>query len=306
MNNGGTIMQRIIPNIWSNGNAKEMAEFYTTIFQDSSITNTTYYPNSTDEGLADFQLDLAGKELTVDFEIAGFRFLLINADGTFAPNSSISFFVNFDPSRNENREQLDELWEKLSDGGQVLMPLSSYDWSEYYGWIQDKYGVSWQLILTNPEGDPRPFIVPSLQFAGPVQNRASEAIEYYTSVFRNSRKASAWPYGQSMGPALADSLMYADFQLDNQWFAANDSGTDQATSFSEGLSLMVNCENQTEIDHLWQNLSAHPENEQCGWCKDKFGISWQIVPGNMEELMKKPNAYKTLMEQHKIIIAEYE
>lgn len=297
--------QKIIPNIWSNGAAKEMAEFYTSAFPDSKIVGTSYYPMSAEEGLADFQLDLAGKELTVDFEIAGLRFVIINADNTFAPNRSISFFVNFDPSRGETREQLDDLWAKLSDGGQVLMALDAYDWSEYYGWIQDKYGVSWQLMLSSAEGDPRPFIVPSLQFGGPAQNRAAEAIDYYTSVFSNAAKASAWPYGQPTGPANADSLMYADFRLDDQWFAANDSGTEQDVTFSAGISLMVNCQDQAEIDYLWEKLSATPEFEQCGWCQDKFGVSWQIVPENMEELLKKPGAYKTMMNQHKIIIAEY-
>jgi predicted 3-demethylubiquinone-9 3-methyltransferase (glyoxalase superfamily) len=185
------------------------------------------------------------------------------------------------------------------------MPLRKYDWSEYYGWVQDKYGVSWQLMLSDPEGDPRPFIVPSLQFAGPVQNRAAEAIDYYASVFQNSKKASAWPYGEPTGPATAESLMYADFQLDGQWFAANDSGVEQDFTFSPGISLLVNCKDQAEIDTLWSELSVVPEAEQCGWCQDKYGVSWQIAPENMEELMKKPGAYKTMMQQHKIVIAEY-
>lgn len=298
-------MQKIIPNIWCNGNAREAAEFYTATFPNSDIVGTSYYPNSAEDGLADFQLDMAGKELTVDFEVAGFRFSLINADDTFAPNLTISFFVNFDPSRGETKEQLDELWTKLTDGGQVIMPLDTYDWSEYYGWVQDKYGVSWQLMLSDPAGDPRPFIVPSLQFAGPVQNRGAQAIDYYTSVFKNSEKASAWPYGEPAGPATADSLMYADFQLDGQWFAANDSGVEQTDAFSAGISLMINCKDQEEIDYFWEKLSSVPEAEQCGWCQDKFGVSWQVVPENMEELMKKPGAYKTLMNQHKIVIAEY-
>lgn len=298
-------MQKIIPNIWSNGKAKEAADFYTSVFPNSEIVATSYYPQTAEEGLADFQQDLAGKELTVDFEVAGFRFTLINADDTFAPNPSISFFVNFDPSRGETREQLDELWAKLSDGGQVLMALDKYDWSEYYGWVQDKYGVSWQLMLSNSDGDPRPFIVPSLQFGGAVQSRATEAIDYYTSVFENSKKASAWPYGEPTGPATAESLMYADFQLDDQWFAANDSGVEQDFTFSPGISLMINCKDQAEIDYLWEKLSSVPEAEQCGWCQDKFGVSWQVTPENMEELMKKPGAYKTMMQQHKIVIAEY-
>ncbi len=298
-------MQKITPNLWFNGNALEAAEFYAAAFPNSKIMSTENYPETTEEGLADFQLDLAGKVLTVEFELGGMHFTGINADATFAPNPSISFFVNFDPSRGETKEQLDELWVKLADGGQVLMPLDTYDWSPHYGWVQDKYGVSWQLMLSNAEGDPRPFIVPSLQFGGAAQNRAAEAIEYYTSVFPNATKASAWPYGEATGPATAESLMYADFQIDGQWIASNDSGVEQDFTFNEGVSLSVVCKDQAEIDYLWERLSAVSEAEQCGWCKDKFGLSWQIVPENMNELMKKPDAFKTMMNQHKIVVAEY-
>ncbi len=152
-------MQKITPNLWFNGNAQEAAEYYVSVFPDGKIISTEYYPNSSEEGLADFQRELAGKVLTVEFEIFGTRFVGINA-----------------------------------------------------------------------------------------------------------------------GPEFA---------------------------LSEAVSFSVPCKGQAEIDYYWEKLSAHPENEQCGWCKDKFGLSWQIVPENMEELMKKPDAFKTMMEQHKIIIAEY-
>lgn len=282
-----------------------MADFYTSAFPNAEIVGTIYYPKSKEEGLADFQLELAGKELTVDFEIAGLRMTLINADATFAPNPSISFFANCDPTRGEDKEWMDKLWATLSEGGQTLMPLDTYDWSEYYGWVQDKYGVSWQLMLANPEGKPRPFIVPSLQFSGAMQNRAAEAIAYYLSVFEDSTMGSAWPYGEQAGLATAEALMYADFQLHSQWFAANDSAMEQDTPFGAGISLLINCKDQAEIDRLWEKLSSVPEAEQCGWCQDKFGVSWQVIPESMEELMKRPGAYATMMNQRKIIIAEY-
>ena len=152
-------MQTITPNLWFNGNAKEAADFYVSVFKDSKILSTEYYPTSTEEGLADFQQELAGKVLTVEFELNGMRFVAINA-----------------------------------------------------------------------------------------------------------------------GPEF---------------------------SFSEAVSFAVTCEDQEEIDYYWSKLSAVPESEQCGWCKDKYGLSWQIVPKNMTELMQKPDAFKTLMQQHKIVIAEY-
>ena len=152
-------MQKITPNLWFDGNAKEAVDYYVSVFPDGRIISTEYYPNSAEEGLADFQLGFAGKVLTVEFELMGTRFVAINA-----------------------------------------------------------------------------------------------------------------------GPEF---------------------------TFSEAVSFSVPCKDQAEIDYYWEKLSAHPENEQCGWCRDKYGLSWQIVPENMNELMKKPDAFKVMMEQHKIVIAEY-
>lgn len=151
--------QRIVPNLWFNGNALEAVEYYVTVFPDGKILSTEYYPQTTEEGLADFQLELAGKVLTVEFEILGMRFVAINA-----------------------------------------------------------------------------------------------------------------------GPEF---------------------------SFSEAISFSVDCKDQEEIDYYWERLSAVPEAEQCGWCKDKFGLSWQIVPANMGELMKRPNAFAKMMEMKKLVIADF-
>lgn len=152
-------MQKITPNLWFDGNAQEAAEFYVSVFPDGKIVSTEYYPETSEEGLADFQLDLAGKVLTVEFEVGGMQFVAINAGPEFKFNESVSFAVA--------------------------------------------------------------------------------------------------------------------------------------------------CETQEEIDYYWSKLSSVPESEQCGWCKDRFGLSWQIVPENMGELMKKPDAFKTMMNQHKIVISEY-
>lgn len=299
-------MQKITPNLWFDNNVREAVDFYVSVFPDSKITGGSKYPDSKEEGLADFQLDMAGKDLTVDFNISGHDFVAINAGPEFKATPANSFMVNFDPSRDKQaKEQLDQVWEQLVDGGKVLMALQKYDFSEHYGWVQDKYGFSWQLILTDPNGDDRPFIIPSLMFGNGVQNRANEAIDYYVSVFKDSKRGLSYPYGKPTGPASSEALMFADFQLSGEWFTANDSGVDQDFTFTEAVSYSVICKDQAEIDYFWEKLSASPENEQCGWCKDKFGVSWQIVPENMEELMNKPGAYSTMMNQHKIVIAEY-
>ncbi|MDQ3094284.1 MAG: VOC family protein [bacterium] len=152
-------MQKIVPNLWFDGNAREAAEFYVSVFPNSKITGGSKYPSSAEEGLADFQLNLAGKDLTIEFELNGQAYTAINA-----------------------------------------------------------------------------------------------------------------------GPEF---------------------------KFNEAVSFAVFCKDQAEIDYFWEKLSTVPESEQCGWCKDQFGLSWQIVPENIEELMKRPGAFKTMMNQHKIVVDEY-
>ncbi|HMQ54821.1 MAG TPA: VOC family protein [Anaerolineae bacterium] len=272
-----TNAQKIVPHLWFDKEAKEAAEFYCSVFPDAKVTSITTL-HDTPSGEVD----------TVSFELWGQNFMAISAGPLFKFNPSVSFFVNFDPSREENAsEKLDALWEKLSEGGTALMPLDQYPFSQRYGWIQDKYGVSWQLILTNPEGDPRPPIVPSLLFVGDVCGQAEAAINFYVSVFKNSKLGHLARYPKGMEPDQEGTLMFADFMLENQWFAAMDSAHEHHFSFNEAISFMVSCETQAEIDHYWQKLSAVPEAEQCGWLKDKFGVSWQIVPTAMAEMMSR-------------------
>jgi predicted 3-demethylubiquinone-9 3-methyltransferase (glyoxalase superfamily) len=149
-------MKQITPNLWFDGNAKEAVEFYVSVFPDSKISSTTYYPK---EGLADFQKDMAGKVLTVEFELSGNPFIAINAGPQFKFNESVSF--------------------------------------------------------------------------------------------------------------------------------------------------MIPCKDQAEIDYYWEKLSKVPASEQCGWCKDQYGLSWQVVPDNMEELMNRPNAFAKLMDMKKLVIADF-
>jgi predicted 3-demethylubiquinone-9 3-methyltransferase (glyoxalase superfamily) len=295
--------QKIIPNLWFDGVAKEAVSFYTAAFSDARVISTIYYPSSVEEGLADFQLDMAGKELTIDFEIHNQRFTAINAGPDFRFNPSVSFMVNFDPAHNEKaREELDALWSVLIDGGEALMPLDTYPFSKRYGWVKDRYGLTWQLILTDPEGEPRPFIIPSLMFSGSNTNNAEEAVRFYTSVFKDSKQGATARYSEATGPAKAGSLMFADFVLGGEWFAAMDSGVVQDFPFNEAVSFVVMCKDQAEIDYFWEQLSHVPEAEQCGWCKDKYGVSWQIIPENMGDLMKHPDAYAKMMQMKKLVI----
>ncbi len=269
--------QKILPHLWFDKEAKEAAELYTSIFPRSRVNNVTTLKD-TPSGDCD----------VVSFELSEFQFMAISAGPLFKFNPSISFFLNFDPARDSRAwENLDTMWGQLSSGGTPLMPLDTYPFSEHYGWIQDKFGLSWQLMLSNPSGEPRPFIVPSLMFTGSVAGCAAEAIDFYTSVFPDSRRGMTARYGSGMEPDREGTLMFADFMLENQWFAAMDSAHPHDFGFNEAISLLVRCETQAEIDSYWGKLSAVPEAEQCGWLKDRFGVSWQVAPTDLDRMLSE-------------------
>ncbi len=270
-------MQKITPHLWFDKEAKEAAEFYTSLFPDSKITNITTL-HDTPSGDCDL----------VSFNLMGQAFMAISAGPLFKFNPSVSFFVNFDPSKDKSaRANLDALWEKLSEGGKALMPLDTYPFSEHYGWIQDKYGLSWQLILTKPAGEERPPIVPAMLFVDGKYGRAEEASEFYLSVFKGSKRGTMAKYPAGAGPNKEGAVMFTDFKLFDTWFAAMDGGGTHGFDFNEAISFMVGCEDQAELDYYWEALSAVPESEQCGWLKDAYGVSWQIVPRRMDEMLRE-------------------
>lgn len=148
-------------------------------------------------------------------------------------------------------------------------------------------------------------ITPSLWF----NNNAEEAMNYYVNMFKNSRIISIETYpDESLDEhfkGMSGKVINGQFELDGVRFVCLDGGP--MFTFNEAVSFTVTCKDQTEIDYFWEKLSHVPASEQCGWCKDKFGVSWQIVPENMSELLARgPAAVQTLMQQKKIVIAELE
>jgi predicted 3-demethylubiquinone-9 3-methyltransferase (glyoxalase superfamily) len=267
-------MQKIVPHLWFDTEAREAAEFYCRVFADSEVSSVT---TLTDTPSGDCDV--------VSFRLCSYEFMAISAGPQFRINPSISFIVNFEGADRAATERLDRTWEELAEGGTELMPLGEYPFSKRYGWIQDRYGVSWQLILSSPEGDPRPGIVPSLMFTSEVCGRAEEAASFYLSVFSDSERGQVARYPEGVEPEEPGTIMYSDFRLHDGWFAAMDSARAHDFGFNEAVSLMVNCDDQAEIDRYWEALSAVPEAEQCGWLKDRFGVSWQVVPAEMGEMM---------------------
>jgi predicted 3-demethylubiquinone-9 3-methyltransferase (glyoxalase superfamily) len=264
-------MQKITPHLWFDKEAREAAEFYVSAFgSGSKVTNITTLHDTP-----------SGDALVVSFELHGQQFMAISAGPLFKFNPSVSFHVKC-----KTKHEVDSLWGKLSVGGKVLMELGQYPWSERYGWLQDRYGLSWQLIFAG-DGAILQKITPVLMFVGGVCGRAEDAVKHYTSIFHEAKVYDILRYGKGDAPNKEGTLKFASFALENQEFGAMDGAGEHNFAFNEAISFMVNCETQAEIDYFWGKLSADPAAEACGWLKDKYGLSWQIVPAVLGEMMGK-------------------
>lgn len=264
-------MERIVPHLWFNDNAKEAVNFYRTLFDDSKM-------------MLEQKLDgtPSGENAAYyEFTLAGQLFGALNGGPHFTFNPAISISVNC-----ETIEETEVLWQKLIEGGRALMPLEEYPFSKLYGWVEDKYGLSWQVIYT--EGfEYEQKITMQLMFSGHMTGKANEAIKYYTDLFKDGVIGDFHEYEEGQVVQEDAKISHANFSILDTEILASDNGTQTDYTFNEAISLMVLCVTQAEIDYYWEKLSADPEAEQCGWLKDKFGVSWQIVPANMNELMSR-------------------
>ncbi len=270
----------IYPCIWFDDNANEAAKIYCSIFKNSGITSES--------------------PVVTTFELAGQPFMALNGGPTFKPNPSISFSVQCDSD-----DEINSLWNALSQDGSILMPLDSYEWSDKYGWVQDRFGVNWQLSITDSTETSQK-ITPSFLFTGAQFGNAEKAMLFYTSVFENSEITSLLKYTDNG----IEAVKHAQFKLANVSFTAMDSSLDHDFQFNEGVSLVVHCENQEEIDFYWNTLTKDGSEQQCGWLKDQFGISWQIVPDILSELMndeeRAPRVIQAFMKMTKLDIKALE
>lgn len=263
-------MQKITTHLWFDKEAKEAAEFYTSLFPHSKIIDSNVL-----EGTPSGSVDV------MTIEIVGQEFTLISAGPLFAFNPSISFHVAL-----KTKEDVDVLWNELVKGGKVLMELGSYPFSERYGWLSDKFGLSWQITFVGDRTS-APAVKPILMFVGDVCGKAEDAVKFYTSTFTNSTTFQMLKYAKSEEPNREGTVKYTGFTLAGKEFGAMDSAQPHQFAFNEAISFMVHCKDQKEIDYYWKTLSAVPESEQCGWLKDKFGVSWQVVPNDMDRLMRE-------------------
>ncbi len=277
------VKQKIIPSLWFDRQAEEAVRFYISTFKDSKIGNVT---RATKAGFEIHGIP-EGAVMNVVFEIEGMRYIGINGGPLFKFTPAISFLVAC-----KTKPDVDKLWGKLSDGGTALMELGEYPFSERYGWTQDRYGLSWQIMYAGDRQITQK-ITPTLMYVGDVSGKAEEAINLYTKVFRNVKVGNIMRYGKGMEPDREGTIQHASFTLEGQEFAAMDSAQPHLFGFNEAISLLVECENQKEIDYYWGKLTTNGGQESvCGWLKDKYGVSWQVAPKILDEMLLDPDKTK--------------
>lgn len=271
-------MQKITPFLWFDHNAEEAANFYVSIFENAKVGSVARY----DEAGAKVSGRPAGSAMTVPFQLRGQDFIALNGGPMFKFTPAISFFVYC------AADGIDRLFRKLSQGGEILMPLDKYPFAEKYAFFQDKFGVPWQLMLSPDQSN----IAPCLLFVGKDLGKAEAAVKFYTAVFKNAGVRHLVCYGKGE-PGQEGTVKHSTFLLEGQEFMAMDGAGPHAFMFNESVSFVVNCETQQEVDGFWERLSAGGQEVQCGWLKDKFGVSWQVVPTLLAKLLQDKDAQKS-------------
>jgi predicted 3-demethylubiquinone-9 3-methyltransferase (glyoxalase superfamily) len=273
-------MQKITPFLWFDNQAEEAAHFYTSIIGDSKIGDIARY--------AEGSPGTAGTVMTVAFTLGGQEFIALNGGPEFSFTPAVSFFLNC-----ETQQEIDGIWEKLGEGGSVLMELGEYPFSDRFGWLADKFCVSWQVNLKSRTQK----ITPFLMFVGEQHGKAEEAMNLYMSLFERSRIVSFERYDEGE-EAPEGTVKHAAFLLDGQEFMAIDSNYDHQFTFTPAISFFVNCETQEDVDKLWDTFADGGEKQPCGWVTDRYGVTWQVVPTVLGELLQDedPEKVKRVMQ----------
>ncbi|NEU07190.1 hypothetical protein GZH53_02595 [Flavihumibacter sp. R14] len=280
--------QLITPFLWFDGKAEEAMKFYIDVFKNSRIVSTMPGPD--------------GSIMSGTFELNGQEFIAFNAGPMFTFTPAISFFVTCD-----SKDEIDQLWAKLSADGSVFMALDEYPFSKRYGWLGDKFGISWQLMLSDSSQQ----ISPSLLFVGKQHGKAEEAMKFYTSILPNSHIVQIERYDEKDKDPTG-TVKYASFYLNGQNFIAMDSSLDHQFTFSAAISFFIKCRTQEQIDEYWEKLSLGGEEQRCGWVQDRYGVSWQIVPPVLGEMLDDPDRKRAnrvmdaMLKMDKIIIKDLE
>jgi predicted 3-demethylubiquinone-9 3-methyltransferase (glyoxalase superfamily) len=259
-------MQNLSPCLWFNDQAEEAAKLYTSLFPNSKIGKIARYT----EASAKASGRMKDTAMTVSFELAGQKFLGLNGGPAYQFTPGVSLFVYC-----ETEKEIDKLWSELSKNGKTLFELKKYDWSEKYGWCEDRFGLTWQVMI----GKGPKKIANALLFMDKLFGRGKEALEFYTSHFPNSKIDFLHE------DPVEKTIMHSTFTLDGESFVLMEGKKEKVQKITPAVSFIVACETQKEIDAHWDYLSQGGKEIQCGWVEDKFGVHWQIVPNVLGDLM---------------------
>ena len=294
------IKQIITPALWFDDKAEEAINFYVSVFPNSKIN---FLKKWTTEMLLPDDGIKPGTVQSASFTLNWMQFYAFDVGPTFQFNPSISFYAVF-----ETVAQVEDIWNKLAEGGEVLMPLKRYDWNEKYGWVKDRYGVTWQIAKEQLSRVGQP-IAPLIMFSGNKRGDAEDAMELYMSIFEDSVNDGVSRYGEEdSGPH--GMIKHAQCRLMGQTFIVLDNGTENKVPFSEAISFYVNCRDQKEVDYYWNKFTKKGSESQCGWLKDEFGVSWQIIPEFFTEKIEsgEPDRVKNMLnamsKMRKLDVAE--
>lgn len=274
--------EKITPCLWFNGQAQEAAKLYCSVFDNAKITSQSPFVTG---------IDIDGQSVT-----------LLDGGPKYKPTPAISFYYIC-----EKPEELDRIWNAFSKEGNVLMALDKYPWGEKYGWLNDKFGISWQLAL-GKLSDVGQKVTPCFLFTGKQYGRAGEAIDHYSSIFKGVKVDGILRYGANELPDKEGNVKHAQMSLNGYKLMLMESAAPHDFTFTEGVSLTIHCESQAEIDHYWGRLTESGAESMCGWLKDKFGVSWQIIPTILSKIMSDPakagKAAQAFMSMRKLDIEQ--
>lgn len=265
--------RKITPCLWFDSTAEEAVNFYTSIFPNSKINYITRY------GKEGFEIHHRPENsiMTISFELDAQKFLALNGGPLFKFSEAVSFYVYCG-----SETKIASLFEKLSNNAHILMPLDKYDWSEKYAWIKDKYGVSWQLDVQDINSKQK--IVPSLLFVDKKFGEVKNAVKFFTEIFPNSKVLMEVPYSSTEN-IPEGTILFSQFTIADYLMNAISSSYPHNFDFNEAISFIIYCKTQAEVDYYWEKLTKNGEEGPCGWLKDQFGISWQVVPEILEQLL---------------------
>ncbi len=243
-----------------------------------------------------------GSVMYIEFELAGQGFGCINGGDMWTFSPALSLSVTCD-----TEAEIDALREKLSEGGKVMMELQEYPFSKKYGRLEDKYGLSRQLNM----GESKQKITPSLMFVKEKFGKAEEAMNYYCSLFKDSKIDMIARYEEGEGDEVG-KIKFSSFTLEDQQFFAMESSGPHEFTFTGAFSLLINCKDQAEIDYFRNSFADGGAPSQCGWINDKFGVTRQVNRDQLDnkladkDLEKAKRTMEAMLTMEKLDVATLE